>query len=563
MMIRRDPLLAITAVLLLAAPAVAADRDARIDKIFAAYDKPDTPGCAVVVLHRGKVVHRRGYGLAHLEWGVPITPSTVFHAASLAKQFTALAVCLLAEDGKLSLDDDLCKYLPDLPDWGHVVTLRHLLQHTSGLHDSTQLFGYAGWRSGDLVTDQDYLDFTLRQKALDFRPGDRHVYGNTGYVLAALIVRKVSGQSLRAFCDTGVFKPLGMKNTHFHDDHAEVVRDRASAYAERGGRLRVAVPRLDTVGNAGLFTTADDFAQWARNFDEPHVGKAALGLMLAPGKLNSGEPVRYGRDLGYGLGLVVGRYRGLRMVSHSGAYLGYRAEFLRFPDQGLSVIILGNLESLEPYALARQVADICLADEFPEAAAKHPVVSAAPSEQELVAWKGTYVSLRTGVSWSFSVQDGKLRMKRVPSSPGLGRELTPLASDRFRIGDLPIELVFAPAKGAAPRRLTWRDVDDEVYVTVPGFDPAKVRRTEYVGTYRSEELDTCFTLSMKGDELVVRGWRDEFGPLRPLVTDGFSLRPPDLPPAFVRFTRGPRGDVTGFTLSTERCESIRFVKTAK
>jgi CubicO group peptidase (beta-lactamase class C family) len=541
--------------LLLAAPAGAAGRNARLDQVFAAYDKPDAPGCAVVVLHRGEVVHRRGYGLAHLEWGVPITPSTVFHTASLAKQFTALAVCLLVEDGKLSLDDDVHKYLPGLPDWGHVVTLRHLLQHTSGLHDGTELFGYAGWRPGDLVTDRDYLEFALRQRVLDFRPGECHVYGSTGYVLAGLVVRQVSGQSLRTFCDARVFKPLRMKDTHFHDDHAEVVQGRAAAYAVRGGRLRVAVPRFDTVGATGLFTTAADLARWGRNFDEARVGKAALARMLKPGKLNSGEPVRYGRDLGYGLGLVVGRYRGLRTVSHSGADLGYRAEFLRFPDQRLTVIILGNLESLQPYTLARQVADVCLAGEFPTAVAKPPELPAAPSEQELAAWAGTYVSLRTGVSWSFSVQNGKLRIGR--------RELTPLAPDRFRIGVLPIELVFSPAKDAAPRRLTWRDVDEEVYVAVLDFDRAKLRQTDYVGSYRSDELNTSFLFSVKGGDLVARGWRDEFGPARPVLADAFSLRPPELPPALVRFTRGAAGDVTGFTLSTERCASIRFVKTAK
>jgi CubicO group peptidase (beta-lactamase class C family) len=268
-MIRRAPLLGITAAFLLAGPVIAAGGDPRIDRIFAGYDKPGSPGCAVIVLHRGEVVHRRGYGLAHLEWAAPITPSTVFHTASLAKQFTALAVCLLAEDGKLSLDDDIRKHLPELPDWGHVVTLRHLLQHTSGLHDATELFGYAGWRPGDLVTDRDYRDFALRQKGLDFRPGDRHVYGNTGYVLAGLAVRKVSGQSLRAFCDARVFKPLGMRDTHFHDDHADVVKGRAFAYSVRDGRPRIAVPRFDTVGSTGLFTSADDLARWARNFDGP------------------------------------------------------------------------------------------------------------------------------------------------------------------------------------------------------------------------------------------------------------------------------------------------------
>jgi CubicO group peptidase (beta-lactamase class C family) len=541
---------------LLGAPAPAAEPGDRIDRIFAAFDRPDSPGCAVVVVRNGAVIHRRGYGRAHLEWDAPITPATVFHAASLSKQFTALAACLLAEDGKLSLDDDVRRYLPELPDWGHTITLRHLLHHTSGLHDATELGGYAGWRPGDLVTDRDYLDFAARQKTLDFKPGDRHVYGNTNYVLAAQVVRKVSGRSLRALCDDRVFKPLGMNDTHFHDDHAEVVKNRASAYALRDGRLRVAVPQLDTVGSTGLFTTTDDLAKWDRNFDDRKVGKAALDRMLTPGRLNSGEPVRYGRDLGYGLGLVVGRYRGLPTVSHSGADRGYRAEYLRFPDQRFSVIVLGNLESLQPYTLARRVADACLADRFPDEPARPPDVKAAPpSERELATWAGTYWNLRTGVSWTFSVKDGKLRIG--------GRELTPLGADRFRIGDLPIELVFTPAGDGIPRRLTWRDVDDEVYEAVPGPDPARLRPEDYVGAYWSDELDAPLTLSVRGGELVVRDRRDDLGRLRPVLADGFSLRPPSLPPAFIRFTRDARNGVTGFTLSTERCEGVRFVRNAR
>ena len=533
----------------------------QIDRLFAAYDRPDSPGCAVAVLRDGRVIHQRGYGRAHLEWDAPITPSTVFHAASLSKPFTALAVALLAEQGKLSLDDDVRKYLPELPDYGTVITLRHLLQHTSGLRDFAELVGLAGWRPDDLVTDRDVLNLAVRQKALDFPPGDRHVYGNTGYVLAGLVVRRVSGQSLRAYAEAQVFKPLGMKTTHFHDDHAEVVKGRASAYAWRAGRPEIAVPTFDVVGSTGLFTTVEDLARWDQNFYDRRVGgRSALEQMLTPGKLNSGEPVRYGRDLSYGLGLVIGRYRGLKTVSHSGADRGYRAEFLQFPEQHFSVIILGNLGTLQPYFLARRVADVCLGQEFPEGperGARRADVTANPvtlSERELAAWPGTYWDLGTGASWKISVQDGKLRAGTIP--------LTPLAPDRFGIGDYPIELIFTPAREGSPRKLTWVDVDAEVFEAVPELTLTKAKLEEYAGTYRSDELGTAYTLSIRDGELVVRGWRDDYGPLRPVVADGFSLSPPDLPTAWIRFTRGGDRGVTGFTLSTERCKDVRFVRRA-
>jgi CubicO group peptidase (beta-lactamase class C family) len=545
-----------------ARPAVADERGERIDRIFAAYDRPDSPGCAVAVLHRGQVLHQRGYGRAHLEWDAPITPSTVFSVASVSKPFTALAVALLAEQGKLSLDDDVRTYLPELPDYGRVITLRHLLQHTSGLRDVWDVGGFAGWRPGDLVTDRDVLDLAVRQKALDFNPGDRHVYGNTGYTLAGIVVRRVSGQSLRAYADAHVFKPLGMKNSHFHDDHAEVVKNRASAYSLRSGRPVISAPTFDAVGSTGLFTTAEDLALWDQNFYDRRVGgKSALDQMLTPGKLNSGEAAVFGHDLGYGLGLVIGRYRGLKIVGHSGADGGYRAEFLQFPGQRFSVIVLGNLDTLQPYFLAREVADVCLAGEFPKGpvrGAKRADAKAGPvkvSDRELAAWSGTYWNPDTGASWTFSARDGKLWIGN--------RELTTLAADRFGIGDLPVELVFTPAEGGSPRKLTWVDVDSEVFEAVPGLTLTKARLGEYAGTYRSDELKTAFTLSVRDGELVARGWRDDYGPLRPVVADTFTLRPPGLPTAVVRFTRNGREELTGFTLSTERCKGVRFVKTAE
>src|SRR5688500_8060918 len=225
--------------------AFADERRDRIDRVFADYDKPGSPGCAVAVLREGRVIHQRGYGRAHLEWDAPITPSTIFPVASVSKPFTALAVGLLREQGKLSLYDDVRKYLTELPDYGAAITLRHLLQHTSGLRDVWYLGGLAGWRPDDLVTDADILGLAVRQKAVNSKPGERHAYNNTGYTLAGLVVRRVSGQSLRDFSDAHVFKPLGMKDTHLHDNHREVVKHRASAYALRSGRFEIAVPTYE------------------------------------------------------------------------------------------------------------------------------------------------------------------------------------------------------------------------------------------------------------------------------------------------------------------------------
>jgi CubicO group peptidase (beta-lactamase class C family) len=534
----------------------------RIDPIFAAYDKPGSPGCAVAVLHQGKVIHQRGYGLAHLEWPAPITPATVFPVASVSKQFTAVALALLAEQGKLSLDDDVRKYLPELPDYGDVITLRHLLQHTSGLRDVWYLGGFAGWRPDDLVTDSDILGLAVRQKRSNSRPGDRYAYNGTGYSLAAVVVRRVSGQSLRAFTEAQVFKPLGMKNTHFHDDHREVIKGRAAAYSVHSGRPQIAVPTFATVGPTGLFTTVEDLARWDQNFYDRRVGaKSALDQMLTPAKLNSGEPVSYGTGQGYGLGLVLGTYRGLKTVGHSGIDWGYRAEFLQFPEQRFSVIIIGNLDALDPSALARQVANVYLAGEFPAVPGggpERPARKADPvalSERAAAAWAGTYWNLDTGASWTFAVKNGKLCLG--------ARELTPLAADRFGIGVSPIELVFSPAREGTPRKLTWMDVDAEVFVALPEPGLTRAELGEYAGTYHSDELNADYTLRLRDGRLAVRGWRDEYGPLQPVIANGFSLRPPSLPPAFIRFTRDGQKQVAGFTLSTRGGKDIGFVKSAE
>ncbi|MBI3464217.1 MAG: hypothetical protein HY000_14350 [Planctomycetes bacterium] len=225
------------------------------------------------------------------------------------------------------------------------------------------------------------------------------------------------------------------------------------------------------------------------------------------------------------------------------------------------MIILGKLDTLQPSSLARQVADVCLAKEFPEGperGTKRAGVKPNPvelSERELAAWPGTYWNLDTGASWEFSVKDGKLRIGR--------KELTPLAADRFGIGDLPIELVFSLAKDGAPRKLTWVDVEPEVFEAVPELDLTKAQFEEYAGTYRSDELDTAYTLSVRDGELVARGWRDDYGSLRPVVADGFGLSPPSMPSAFIRFTRGGQKGLTGFTLNTSGCKDIRFVKRAE
>src|SRR6266849_6021005 len=284
----------------------AADLTTRVDKLFEKWNRTDSPGCALSVMKDGHIIYKHGYGMADLDHNVTTTPSTVFHVASMSKQFTAASIVVLAQQGKLSLDDDVRKYIPELPDFGSLITIRNLIHHTSGLRDQWNLLGLAGWRySQDLITDDDVLSIRSRQKDLNFPPGSKYMYSNTNYTLLAQVVKRVSGQSFREFTTSRIFQPLGMRNTHFRDDHAEVVKNMAYGYVPAKDTFRISITNFDTVGATSLLTTVEDLALWDENFYNPRVGgPEMIRQMLERGKLNDGE------QLDYAFGLVIGKHRG-------------------------------------------------------------------------------------------------------------------------------------------------------------------------------------------------------------------------------------------------------------
>jgi len=365
-------------------PSLPAATSAQVDKVFEKCNKPNSPGCALGVYKDGQIVYKHGYSMADLNESVPITPATVFHVASMSKQFAAASMVLLAQQGKLSLDDDVRKYIPELPDFGQRITIRHLIHHTSGLRDQWALLGLAGWRySRDLITDDDVMSVVTRQKDLNFKPGDKHVYCNTGYTLLGLIVKRVTGLSLREFTTKNIFEPLGMTHTHFRDDHAEIIPHNAIGYeqaapgpgrgpeSENDRLFRISITNFDTTGATSLHTTVEDLLLWDENFYHPRVGNAAfLQQMLERGKLNNGE------TLDYASGLVHGKYKGLPTVDHGGADAGYRSDLTRFPDQHFSAAVLCNSAETNPSSLVRQVADILLAKDL-----KSPEPGAPPDQQ--------------------------------------------------------------------------------------------------------------------------------------------------------------------------------------
>jgi CubicO group peptidase (beta-lactamase class C family) len=393
--------------------AAAAPPNAKVDGVFARFDKPDSPGCAVAVVQNHRIAYSRGYGRASLELGVPIAPDTVFDIGSTSKQFTAFAVLLLERDGKLSLGDDIRKFVPEIPDYVRRITIRHLLSHTSGLRDYTDLMDLDGHETADHTTELDALEILARQRGVNFAPGDEWRYSNTGFFLASVIVRRASGRPLAEFARERIFEPLGMVSTQYLDDTTRIVPRRATAYSPRtGGGFRVNMSDWDQIGDGAVQTTVEDLAKWDENFYAPKVGDAQMvQAMQTAGTLNDGKP----HD--YGLGLVVDTYGGLRRVQHGGSWAGYRAQLTRFPERQASVITLCNVSNAGPDVLAATVAAEWLEEprlrppQRPIRAPEHPPTRPAPSDEVLRTYAGRYAAPDLTMPWTIEAVNHELRVR--------------------------------------------------------------------------------------------------------------------------------------------------------
>lgn len=415
----------------------------RVDELFSPFKAPGSPGCAVSVTRDGVPVLSSGYGLADIEHGVGITPQTAFYAASVSKQFAAAAIGLLILRGQLSPDANVRELIPEVPDYGTPITIRHLLHHTSGLRDYLGLQGLAGWPEDMLLTERDFLAMVGRQRGLNFAPGAKHLYSNTGYVLLSLVVRKVSGLSLREFAAKELFGPLGMTHTVFRDSHTALVPGRAPAYARLApGGYRTSLPGFDVVGDGGLFTTAGDLAKWnPLALDRPLNAPGLSALLLERGRLSSGETIPYA------MGLRHDDYRGLNLVRHGGSYGGYRAEFVAAPSVKMTVALLCNLADAGPAALSQRILDIYVGDQLgPSVAPTRPGGSVGSTLSTLLLevgdLPGTYFSDELDVRWTVQPdpRNGIALQRR--NLPPMGLASRDQVLVRFTAVGGPIELRF-------------------------------------------------------------------------------------------------------------------------
>ena len=513
--------------------------ESKVDAVFSRWSTT-TPGCTVGVSVDGKAVLQKAYGMADLEHDAINTADTIIEVGSVSKQFTAAAVLLLARDGKLSLDDPARKYVPELPEYGVPLTVRHMLQHTSGLRDWGSVAGLTGWpRTTRAYTHAHVLDIVSRQRSLNFDPGTQWSYSNTGYNLAAIIVSRVSGQTFAEFTRTRIFEPLGMTRTSWRDDHTRVVKGRAIAYSEARGAFSIQMPFENVHGNGGLLTTVGDLLRWNQNFVEASVGGADfVQEQQQPGRFSDG------RAHEYGFGLFAGEYKSVREVYHGGSTAGYRAFLTRFPDQAVSVAVLCNVSSGTAERYAHAVADLYLGDRV-----KPPVppVPAAVSPEDTAARTGLYRNLTTGEPLAIARAESGLRIEG-------GAILVPESATSFTAPDRSRRFEFT--EGSTLRVLA-RNGTVEMYARVAPVSPTPAQLAEYAGTYASDEAEAVMTAMVEGSELKLKRRPDASFTLRPLYADAFAG-----PVGTVIFRRDAKGRVTEFSVAQDRVWDLRFRRQA-
>lgn len=528
---------------------------AAIDALLERWTRPGSPGCAVAVIRDGDVLHQRGYGLAHVELGMPNAPDTVFRIASITKQFTCLAVLLLARDGKLSVEDEVRRHLPELPDYGAPLRIRHLMSSTSGLRDSLEAFRLTGITLMDRRSVAEMLAIILRQEGTNFPPGSAYLYSNAGYVLLSILIERLSGLSLRAFLDARIFRPLGMASTALLPYDAEPFPRRAQGYAPVDGALWRTGSGFELCGEGGMVSSLEDMIRWTGIWGSgTHPEFDPLTHLADPVPLTGGGQARYG------YGFMVERYRGLSALGHSGLLPGFTSNILHIPERRLSVICLSNSLAVNAYLTTRLVADLVPGIDFPEP----PLALPDPALVGRLAKAGPYVDEESGATLTLNDVEGRLGATRFGTPFTLANSDGGMAYTVFQGGYDIVSAEIAEAPSIAIR-LTRVDGGVETYRPVASGPTGAENLGDYAGRYRSTELMSDWVIERTGDGLTVR----IEGPRGPPLPCPLDATRPDLLTARIgwfgaqfrdalRFQRKD-GRVTGFTLNAGRSRGIRFV----
>ena len=538
--------------------------EAKIDSIFSECNKPASPGAAIVILKDGQTVLSKGYGIANLDCDIPITPSTVFWVASLSKQFTAMAITILEKQGRLSIDDEIHHYLPELPDFGAPITIRHLLHHMSGLRDDLTMWILAGNQIEDIITQRDLFTLIQHQKQLNFLPGSKYSYSDTNYLILAEIVTRVTGESFATWVQRNIFLPLGMTSSCFIVESSRPIRNRAYCYKRNGaGEFRNVCLNMNYVGATGLLTTAEDMAKWVLNLESGKVGGGeVLKAMLTQGVLNNGEQITYAR------GLRIDSYKDRKVIRHSGTDASFNSHMSYFPDERLGIVVLSNFES-NPWDMADEVADLFLpatdesaGEELEEGLSESRLepVAVMLTDDQLAACAGTYWY---SDSWNWLVrhmvvEDNTIYYVRSDDNRS---ELIPISENEFLLADNDKLVVrFSHMENGHFTDLTFNATSQQPLqaVRVERFEPSEEDLSEYEGIYYAEELDAMHRLVVRKGEIYNIKFRSEPDThWRQVVKDRFTFMDGD---GHVTFRRDAQGQIVGYVIDFPRAQNIMFEK---
>jgi CubicO group peptidase (beta-lactamase class C family) len=527
----------------------------KINSFYSTWDKIYSPGCAVGIVRNDSLIFAKGYGMANLEYSVPNSPETIFHMASISKQFTAYSILLLEKQGKLQLDDDIRKYLPWFPDLKEKITIRNLLNHTSGIRDQWQLLAISGTRLDDVITQDHIIKILGRQKALNFKPGDKYSYSNSGFTMLAEIVRSITGKSLRQFTDSAIFKPLGMMNTHFHDDYEEIVKNRSYSYQRKDSiHFTNSILSYSNAGATSLFTNITDMSKWIMNFYDPKVGDLKdIARLTQNGKLNNGK------DINYALGIVSDKYRGWRQYSHGGSDAGYRTYITVFPDLKMGFIVFSNLGDFNTGGLTYQMVNLFINDTTKQSLQgkqeKRDTTAALLKDISSVKkYLGNYIS-DEGIDLGIEIKHSKLYYKA-------GDENNPLVQESDNL----FSMLYAP-EVKFNFNIVGKDTTIEVnvpnetihlkkYTKIQSPDDKTLQK--YTGKYYCPELDCSYSIILKDQSLFLTNAKYNDAKLKlagaeHLLNDNWWIN-------HIVVTRNASNQITGFEVNSGRIMHLRFNK---
>ena len=522
-----------------------------IDSIFKDFAKPDAPGVAVLIVKDGKVAFEKGYGMANLEYDMPVTPTSVFDIASVSKQFTGYAISTLIQEGKISPADDIHKYLPDVPDFGKKITIHNLIHHTSGLRDWPEGLHAAGWRWDESFTYDDIMRMVNKQHDLDFEPGSKYQYSNTGYNLLAAIVAKVSGKTFPEWAAENIFKPFGMQATMVNDDYSRIIPHLASSYYQDGNAYHKATDQLTAFGSSSIYTTVEDLSKWVIRFQQGLAGKDPVYLrMIQTDTLNDGKPNHYA----YGLG--VGDYNGVKEISHNGGWASYATNISNFPDQKVGIILLSNSGNFNADGESDAVAGLLLnlktkPGQNREDLSKLPTVQV--DSTILKIYTGTY---QLGPGWfvTFTLENGQI----MTQATGEDKFPTELKSDTtLWVPAYNSSVKFVQITNKANAIVYHGKVSNRV-------TPLKVDASQlgqFVGSYYSKELEATYRITLENGRLVGHHMRPGDFNLSPdmITTDTFG----SAAGGSMAFYRDWQNKVIGFKLSGGRIRNIVFERVSE